>query len=181
MDLSKIVSISGTSGLFKIISQIKNGFIAESLLDKKRIPVYSSQKVSTLEDISVYTTGEDVLLRDVYKKFMEKLKEDPAIDHKAPDEEVKKFFETNFPEYDKDRVYVSDMRKMINWYNILQKNDLLKEKEEEKQGEEKDAVKIKPEEKAKISAKAKPVKSTSQRVNTAGVKRTASVRKTGSA
>ena len=126
MDISEIVSIAGQSGLFKVISQTKNGFIAESLTDKKRIPVYASQKVVSLENISIFTTGEDQPLEDVLKKVMESLKGEKAFDAgKASNDELKKQMENVLPEYDKDRVYVSDIKKLFQWYNMLHDGGLL--------------------------------------------------------
>jgi hypothetical protein len=126
MDISEIVSITGQSGLFKVISQTKNGFIAESLTDKKRIPVYASQKVVSLENISIFTTGEDQPLEDVLKKVMESTKGEKAFDAgKASNDELKKQMEKVLPEYDKDRVYVSDIKKLFQWYNMLHDGGLL--------------------------------------------------------
>ncbi len=126
MDISEVVSIAGQSGLFKVISQTKNGFIAESLTDKKRIPVYASQKVVSLENISIFTTGEDQPLEDVLKKVMESTKGEKAFDAgKASNDELKKQMEKVLPEYDKDRVYVSDIKKLFQWYNMLHDAGLL--------------------------------------------------------
>jgi hypothetical protein len=125
MDISGVISISGMSGLHKVIAQTKNGVIVESLADKKRFPAYSSSRISSLDDISIYTTGEDLPLKDALKKVFEKEKGGPAPDHKASDAELLKYFESVLPEYDKERVHTSDIRKLINWYNLLQKTDLL--------------------------------------------------------
>lgn len=141
MDLKGIISISGMSGLYKVVAQSKNGFIVESLIDKKRIPAYSSYRISTIEEISMYSTGDDVPLKDVLQKIVDKEKGGQAIDPKSADAEIKKYFEGVFPEYDKDRVHMSDIKKVLGWYNLLQKNDLLK-KEESKEGEEDKAAKV---------------------------------------
>jgi len=126
MDITEIVSITGQSGLFKVISRTKNGFIAEALSDKRRIHVYTSQKVISLENISIFTTGEDLLLEEVLKKAMEKLEGKKAFDAgKASSEELKKEMEKVLPEYDKDRVYVSDIKKLFQWYNMLHDAGLL--------------------------------------------------------
>jgi hypothetical protein len=125
MDLSGVISISGMPGLHKVIAQTKNGVIVESLADKKRFPAYSSSRISALEDISIYTTGEDLPLKAVIQKIFEKEKGGVAPDHKTADPELLKYFATVLPEFDKDRVHTSDVRKLINWYNILQKTDLL--------------------------------------------------------
>jgi hypothetical protein len=139
MDLSKILSISGMSGLFKVIAQSKSGLIVESLADKKRIPVHSSGKISVLDNISMYVNnGDTVPLSEVLKKIHEKQGGQPAIDSKtSSDDELKKFFESVLPEYDKEKVHTSDIRKAVLWYNLLQKTDIFTQKEEEKkEGEE---------------------------------------------
>lgn len=126
MDISEVVSISGQSGLFKVISQIKNGFIAEALSDKKRQPVYNSQKVVALENISIFTTGEDMPLEEALKKAFEKYEGGKAPDAaKASSDELKNEMEKVLPEYDKARVYVSDIKKFFLWYNLLHDAGLL--------------------------------------------------------
>jgi hypothetical protein len=179
MDLSGIISISGMPGLYKVVAQSKTGLIVESLIDKKRIPAYSSYKISALEDISVFTTGDDMPLSEVFQKIYDKEKGGAAIDHKAADADLKKFFGDAMPEYDQERVYISDIRKMINWYNLLHKNDLLKQKKEEKSEEsaEKTEKKAKIEDKPKATPKAKPkemakpVKTNAPKVKAQGVRK----------
>lgn len=131
-----ILSISGQPGLFKLISQSKTGIIVEGIESKKRIPIYSSAKVSSLEDIAIYTNSEEVPLVEVFQK-MAKIEnfETCSVTKKSSANDLKEYLEDILPEYDKERVYVSDIKKLISWYNILQKNDLLKfdEKEEEKE------------------------------------------------
>ena len=175
MDLSGIISIAGMSGLYKVIAQIKNGFIVESLIDKKRVPAYSTNKVSALDDVNIYSTGDDVPLKDVFQKIYDKESGGPAIDHKSPDVELKKYFKEVFPEYDEERVYISDIKKVINWYNLLHKEGLLEKKEETAEDEK---PKIKLGEVAKISGKAKiidtnakPVKTASSKVKVQGVRK----------
>jgi len=125
MSLSEIIAVSGMAGLYKTIAQSKNSVIVENITDKKRIPVYASQKVNTLEAISVYLTDKDIPLAEVFKKMAEKENKGPAIEHKSDDAELKAYFEKVLPDYDKERVHISDIRKMIQWYNILQKADML--------------------------------------------------------
>jgi hypothetical protein len=139
MDISKIISMSGMPGLYKVIAQSKNGYIVESLIDKKRLPVFASNRVSTLEDISIYTTGDDMPLKEAYKKIFEKEKGGQVPDPKASDEKtLRAYLETAIPEYDKERVHISDLRKLFTWYNILQKAGMLDAEEpEEKDGEKK--------------------------------------------
>lgn len=118
--LKEILSISGKPGLFKLISQGKNMFIAESLLDKKRIPVYLRDKVVSLGDISIYTEDEDVPLATVLESIKNKENGQPVEwDKSIKNEELRAYFETILPDFDKDRVYLSDIKKMINWYNLL--------------------------------------------------------------
>ena len=129
MALEKIISISGQPGLYQVISQTKYGLIAENLEDSKRIPVYSNYKVSSLGDISIYTEEEDVPLNDVFLKIMEK-EGGKAVEVKS-DADIKAYFEGVLPTYDKERVYVSDMKKMLKWYNALVKRDLIQKEREE--------------------------------------------------
>jgi hypothetical protein len=125
MDITKVIAISGFPGLYKVVAQGSNGLIVESLVDKKRMPAYSSYRISGLEDISIFTTGDDKPLKEVFQAIFDKEKGGPAIDHKAKDAELKKYFESVVPDYDKERVHTSDIKKALQWYNILQKTDLL--------------------------------------------------------
>ena len=150
MDLKDILSISGKSGLFKNVAQIKNGAIVESLTDKKRFPVYMSDKVSSLEDISIFTKDKDVLLKDVIDIIYKKESGGPCIDPKLDDAKLKKYFEEILPDYDKEKVYASDIRKLFTWYNALHASGLLKLEEakpEEVKAEETPAKEEKTEEK----------------------------------
>lgn len=125
MDLSKILSIAGKNGLFKVVSQAKNAVIVESLNDNKRFPAFGHEKISSLEEISVFTTGDDISLKKVFEAFHDKLEGKPAIDPKSDSKSLKKFFLDMVPDYDQDRVYVSDIKKMISWYNVLIEKQLL--------------------------------------------------------
>jgi hypothetical protein len=182
MDLSGIISIGGMPGLYKVVAQAKSGLIVESLIDKKRFPAYASSKVSTLDDISVFTTGEDLPLKDVLKNILEKEKGKPALDHKSPEADLKKYFSEVVPEYDSERVYISDIKKIISWYNLLQKNDLLKEKEKEEEKKDSDnKPKLKSGE-AKPKATIKPKTSNVKSVKTNAPKvKAQGVRKSGTA
>lgn len=180
IDLTGIISISGQPGLFKIVAQSKNGIIVEGLADKKRTNVYSSTKVSTLADISMFTTGDDKPIEEIMTTIFEKEKGGAAVDTKADDKAVEKYFGEILPEYDKDRVYVSNMRKLFSWYNTMQSTGHLKEKEEEKAGEEKTKT-VKTDEKVKAAAKKTTAKATGKTKAVAGVKKTTGVRKTGTA
>jgi hypothetical protein len=182
MDLSGIISIAGYPGLYKVIAQSKNGIIVESLIDKKRMPAYSTYKISALSDISVFTTEEDLPLSDVMQKIAEKEKEGPSsIDSsKASFDEVKNYLLSVVPAFDQERVHFSDMKKMITWYNLLQKNDLLKEKEAEKAAEEVPGAEIKLKKEVSVKPKIKPVESGSKPKSTASkAKQTSTIRKTG--
>lgn len=137
--LKEILSISGKPGLFKLISNTSNALIVESLLDGKRFPAYSNAKIISLEDISIYTEDEDMPLKEVFKRIYEKEEGKPTINHKESSATITNYIESVVPEYDADRVYVSDMRKMIQWYNLLlEKNMLNLEEAEEKKEEEKE-------------------------------------------
>jgi hypothetical protein len=136
MDLTKIVTISGRGGLFKVISSAKNAAIVESLTDKKRSPAFAHEKVSTLEEINIYTTGEERPLKEVFKGIFEKLEGKPAIDPKEDNAKLKAFFLEMVPDFDQEKVYVSDIKKMISWYNLLLAENLLDFTEEEKPAEE---------------------------------------------
>ena len=135
--LKEILSISGKPGLFKLINNTANALIVESLLDGKRFPAYSNAKIIALEDISIYTEDEDMPLKTVFKRMYEKEEGNPAINHKESSAAITNYIESVIPEYDADRVYVSDMRKMIQWYNLLLDKNLLNfdEPEEEKKEE----------------------------------------------
>lgn len=180
MDLSGIISVAGMSGLYKVVAQTKGGLIVESIIEKKRIPTYSTQRISALEDISIFTTNEDLPLKEIFKKIFDKLAGTEAIDHKESDDKLKSFFSDAVPEYDKERVYISDIRKVINWYNILQKNDLLKENETA-DDTEKTKIKIAAEEKAKTYGKPLVKDSVSKPIKPAAPKKTQTTRKTGTA
>lgn len=152
MNLSGIISISGKPGLSTIVSQLKNGLIAESLIDGKRFPVHGTEKISSIEDISIYTYEEDVLLSKVFEKIFEKEDGKKAIDHKSSNDELKAYFEKVLPNYDKERVYISDIKKVIQWYNLLLDKDLLN-KEDEKEADKKEE---KESDKASTSKAKKP-------------------------
>lgn len=119
--LKNILSISGKPGLFKLVSRGTNMLIVESLIDGKRIPTYSRDKIVSLAEVSMYTTGEDVSLSEVLnalgKKYNFKAVEMDA--KKADNEELRAFFAEVLPTFDRERVYPSDIRKLIAWYNLL--------------------------------------------------------------
>lgn len=134
--LKGILSISGQPGLFKMVTEAKNSIIVESLLTGKRIPAYSTSKISALADISVFTETGEIQLNELFKRIKESGKE---ISTKATSNEFKAIFEEVIPEYDKNRVYASDMKKIINWYLLLNEKNLLIEPEpKEEKPEEKE-------------------------------------------
>lgn len=123
--LKGILSISGQPGLYKLVAEAKNNIVVESLDNNKRMPVYSTSKVSALEDIAIFTTKEDLPLKEVFKAISEKENGGAAISAKSPDKDLKSYFQVVVPDFDKERVYVSDIKKVLNWYNILQEKNLL--------------------------------------------------------
>ena len=125
MDIKLIMSIAGHHGLFKYIAEGRNGVIVENLEDKKRINAYSSFKISSLSDIAIFTDSGEVPLKDVFIKIKEKENSGVALNPKASNEELKKYLESILPDYDRGRVYVSDIKKLVLWYNILQRADML--------------------------------------------------------
>jgi hypothetical protein len=131
MDLKGIISISGKSGLFKVIGQGKNTLIVESLIDGKRFPAFTSNKISALEDITMFTTDEDIKLSEVIKKIYEKEKGGKAIEPSKEGSELRKYFEQIVPNFDQDRVFNSDLKKLFTWYDILQSSGTLKKLAEE--------------------------------------------------
>ncbi|QRM89687.1 hypothetical protein FG167_10780 [Lacinutrix sp. WUR7] len=126
MSLDKVLSISGRPGLYKLIAQTRGGFIAESLLDKKKISVNMQHNVSILSEIAVYTLQEELPLREVLSKI--KTKENgkaTSISHKESKDKLEEYFFEVLPDYDEDRVYASDIKKIIQWYNLLEKHNML--------------------------------------------------------
>lgn len=125
--MKEILSISGYSGLFKLISSTKNGIIVEDIETQKRVPAYSSSKVSSLRDIAIFTDdGEEVSLIDVFKNIRTKENAGLAIDPKASSNDaLKAYFTEVLSNYDHDRVYVSHIKKVLTWYNQLQRCNML--------------------------------------------------------
>ena len=125
MDLSKIMSISGKNGLFKLISQGKNNFIVESLEDGKRVPAFSHDGIATLDNISIFTEDEDVSLTSVFQSIFKKENGNAVPSNINDNTSLKKYFQEILPNYDKERVYVSNIKKVISWYNILIKHNII--------------------------------------------------------
>ena len=154
MVLKDILAISGEQGLFKFIAQGKNAIIVEHIETGKRSSAFSSAKVSSLEDISVFTENEDLPLGKVFDKIFEKEAGGPAIDSKSDPEKLKKYFQEIVPDYSREKVYMSDVKKVVLWYNILQKKNMLIREEPEKV-ESADKTEPEPETKAPVPVKKK--------------------------
>ena len=139
--LKKILCISGRPGLYELKSHGKNMIIVEGLIDKKRLPVHARDKVISLGDISIYTTDQDEPLGNVLQNIYDKQEGKPLdMGQYADDKSLDAFFAEVLPSYDADRVYRSDIKKLMNWYNLLVaagKTDFLPEKEEEAATDEK--------------------------------------------
>jgi hypothetical protein len=120
MSLQKILAISGKPGLYELKLQTRTGFVAESMIDGKRITVGLRSNVSLLSEIAVYTYSEEVKLAEVFKAIATKQNNELAISHKENNDVLFAYFREVMPEFDEDRVYVSDIKKILNWYNMLQ-------------------------------------------------------------
>lgn len=125
MDLKEIMAIGGKPGLYKMVAQAKNGIIVESLIDHKRVQAFTHDKISSLEEISIFTESEDKPLKEILKDIYTKLEGKAAPDFRNDNAKLKTFFGEMVPDYDKERVYVSHMQKVVSWYNLLQQQNLL--------------------------------------------------------
>ncbi len=135
--LTKILTVSGKPGLYKLVSTGKNLNVVESLTDGKRFPVYITEKVIALSDVSIYTEDGDVPLKNVLAKIKEKEKGGKvSLNSKTANKELFAYLAEVLPNYDKDRVYASDIKKLINWYNLLIENKIDFETEEKESSEE---------------------------------------------
>lgn len=122
--LNKILAISGKPGLYKMLSNTKNSVIVESLIDGKRMPAYASSRISSLEDISIFTENGDIKLTDVFVRIFD---QEVEVSPKAPVAELNEVFAQVVPEYDSDRVYASDIKKVFSWYYILKNKGIISE------------------------------------------------------
>ena len=126
MGLDELLAISGKPGLFKIVTRTRTGAVVESLLDHKRLTVGAHSNISILSEIAIYTLQEEVPLPQVFKKIKDKENgKATSISHKDTKDVLEEFFFEVLPDYDEDRVYASDIKKIVQWYNLLQKHDLL--------------------------------------------------------
>lgn len=156
MQYREIVAVTGLGGLFQLLASKQDGAIVRSLEDKSTRFVSSRvHNFTPLESIEVFTTGDNVNLTAVFKAIQEKEAQFPLIEAKADNNAIKSYFRNVFPEFDEDRVYVSDMKKMVKWYTILKANDLLKFEEEAEETTETEAPAVAEEAKPKAKAKAK--------------------------
>ena len=138
-DLTKILAVSGQSGLFLYISNTRTGAIVEALKDKKRSAITASSKITSLADISIYTDDEEVKLQQVFLNMKEVLGDADAPSAKSKPEELKALFEKALPTYDRDRFYVSHMKKVVEWYNALKNHASLDFVNPEDEAETEDA------------------------------------------
>ena len=135
MGLEKIVAVSGKPGLYEIISQTKGGIIVQSLVDNKRLPINAMHNVSVLNDIAIYTYDDEVPLREIFKTISKINKK--VISHKESNDNLVSFFKEVLPNFDQDRVYPSNIKKIVQWYNILETSnfDFLSIKEDTEEEE----------------------------------------------
>jgi len=136
MSLDKILTISGKPGLYQLQNQTRNGFLATSLIDGKKISVSARQNVSILAEIAIYTLTKELPLSEVLTKIFDKEKGGEAISHKSSKDELEEYFFEILPDYDEDRVYPSDIKKIVQWYNLLTKNGMSQFKNESSEEEE---------------------------------------------
>ncbi len=136
MDLKDIMAISGKPGLYKFVAQGRNAIIVEHIETGKRNSAFSTERINSLEEITIFTNEKDISLKEVFKSIFEKEEGKESIPTKSDAETLKTYFAEVVPDYDRDRVYVSDIKKILTWYNLLLKNELLSFEEEEP-GEEK--------------------------------------------
>ena len=164
MNVDKILAISGKPGLFELKIQTRSGFVAESMIDGKRITVGMRSNVSLLSEISMYTHSQEKPLVEILRAIAIKENEGPAISHKEDNAKLLEYFKQIVPDYDEDRVYPSDIKKVLNWYNMLQAKGLVSKEEPKIENAEsvkeqvvKEVAKAK-DEKTEAKAKKKPAK-----------------------
>ena len=161
MNVEKILAISGKQGLFELKVQTRSGFVAESLLDGKKITVGMKSNVSLLSEISMYTHSEEKPLVEILRAIAVKENEGPAISHKQDNAKLLAYFVEVVPDYDQDRVYPSDIKKVLNWYNMLQAKGMVSKEEPKVENADSvkeqvvEEVKVKKETAEKPKAKAK--------------------------
>tara|TARA_B100001564_G_C20653625_1_gene678103 strand:+ start:141 stop:557 length:417 start_codon:yes stop_codon:yes gene_type:complete len=127
MNLEGLINISGKNGLYKVISKTKNMIIVESIIDKKRIPVSSGNQANMLEEIGIYTYKDTKPLSEVFEEIAKKENYNQTISHKLSKNKLLEFFRQIVADFDEDKVYISDIKKVIQWYNLLQKKKIIKQ------------------------------------------------------
>ena len=162
MDLTKIISISGKPGLFKLVSQAKGSFIVEDLDKGKKTSISAHNNVSLLENVAIYGVSEEFPLKDVFARIYNKENGGAAINHKESGANLRKYIEEVLPEYDESRVYDSDLKKLFQWYNILQAKGLVTPEPEVEEAPEAVSEETSAEEKPKKAKKAAPKKEESE-------------------
>lgn len=135
MGLQTVLSVAGKPGLFKLIARNKGGVVVESLLDGKRTSISAKANVSSLGDIAIYTYDKEVPLREVFQAMATATEGKEALSHKSSKDELEDFFGEVLPKFDHERVYASDIKKVVQWFNILVNNDLLSLLDEEEEAE----------------------------------------------
>ncbi|MBN2778892.1 MAG: DUF5606 domain-containing protein [Bacteroidales bacterium] len=125
MFLDGILAIAGQPGLYKLVSKGKNNVIVESLTNGKRMPAFATSRISTLEDVAIYTEDEDIPLKKIFVNTFEKYNGEKVLQQKPNNDDFKKFMEEVLPDYDRERVYVSDIKKVANWYNTLIDHEII--------------------------------------------------------
>ena len=136
MTLEKILTISGKPGLYQLENQTRSGFLATSLVDGKKISVNAKQNASILSEIAIYTLTEELPLSEVFIKISNKENGGEAISHKSTRDELEEYFFGILPDYDEDRVYPSDIKKVVQWYNLLTKHGVTNFKKESTEASE---------------------------------------------
>lgn len=177
MNLNDVISIPGESGLFKMLVRATNaGVVAESIVSKKRVFINPTTNVNVLTNIGIYTTGEEMPLKDIFQKIYERESGGPCISHKQPDAELITYFKLFCPDYDTEKVHTSIIRKVLQWYNLLQESGLMAAEEKVMTEEEKTKQKNQQDFDSKKHTNLKDnnssVKTSQSKVKAAGVRKT---------
>jgi len=133
MNLEEIINIAGKPGLYKVISKGKNSVIVESLTDGKRGPLYSNNQANMLEEIGIYTYNDTKPLSEIFDDIAKKENCKQSISHKSSKDDLTNYFREILTDYDEERVYISDIKKVFQWYNIMQTNGLIELPKKEKE------------------------------------------------
>ena len=177
MKISDVLAISGKPGLFKILASSSKNLVVESMIDGKRSSIPGSLRVSSLSDITMYTLDEDVPLRDILKTMFDKNKGKPALSHNSAPQEVKDFIDSVVKDLDHERVYASDLRKLVQWYNLLISQKALPFDEEEEKEDDKKLTAKNPASKKKPGAKKPVIKRSPSAKKTVATKTTKTTKK----